>query len=321
MRLGFAVKVLGKPGLKASDSRRWQNNPHLSISLAYLRDILAYLAQIDVHMYRLSSDLAPYVTHPDLPQFHNQIKECEEELASVGEIARQNHVRLSFHPGPHTILNSLDESIAQKAKADLLAQARMMDAMGLGPEAVINIHVGGLYGDKPAAMTRFVRRALALPETVLKRLVLENDDRIYCVDDTYAIHQQTGIRLVLDQLHHLCNHSPGQSLEQALALALSTWPADQTPKIHYSSPRTALIRAGKRAQSSAEHPGFRLPRLNQHADLIDPFGFIDLLCLSPCRDRNFDVMLECKAKDVALLRLREQLARLAPDVVARCQLA
>jgi len=321
MRLGFAVKVIGRPGLKASDTRRWQNSPHLSVSLAYLRDILSYLKQIDVHMYRLSSDLAPYVTHPDLPQFHSQIDECADELWAVGELARQSDIRLSFHPGPHTVLNSPDKTIADKAIADLSAHASMLDLMGLGPEAVINIHVGGLYGDKPAAMARFVGRALTLPEKIRERLVLENDDRVYRVDDTYAIHQQTGIRLVLDQLHHLCNHSPGQSLGQALALTLSTWPADQTPKIHFSSPRTALIAAGNGTRANAQEPGFRLPRLGQHAALIDPFAFIDLLRLAPCRERDLDVMLECKAKDVALLRLREQLTRLAPDLVERCQLS
>ena len=83
MKLGFAVKVLGRPGLKSNDTRRWQNSPHLSVSLAYLRDIFVYLRQINVRMYRMSSDLAPYVTHPDLPQFHNQIAECADELVLV----------------------------------------------------------------------------------------------------------------------------------------------------------------------------------------------------------------------------------------------
>ena len=237
------------------------------------------------------------------------------ELAAVGQVAKQNDIRLSFHPGPHTVLNSPDESIVLKAIADLSAQSKMLNFMELGPEAVINIHVGGRYGDKSAAMSRFIERYRGLPKVVRSRLVLENDERIYRIDDTYAIHKQTGIRLVLDQLHHLCNHEPGHSLEQALALALSTWPADQTPKIHFSSPRTALIPTEKRSDSGAKRPGFRLPRLSQHADLIDPLAFIDLLSLEPCHERNLDVMLECKAKDVALLRLREQLARLVPDLV------
>ena len=75
MRLGFAVQVLGRPQLKSHDSRRWQNSPHLTVSLAYVRDILAYLDSAGLRMYRLQSDLAPYATHPDLPAFHRQVEE------------------------------------------------------------------------------------------------------------------------------------------------------------------------------------------------------------------------------------------------------
>ena len=321
MRLGFAVKIVGQPGLKSNDTRRWQNSPHLSVSLAYLHDIFAYLRQIDVRMYRLSSDLAPYVTHPDLPQFHNQIDECAHELATIGEMARQDGLRLSFHPGAYTVLNSPDEEIVLKTIADLEAQARILDAMGLDREAVINTHVGGLYGDKQAALDRFVDRYRRLPETIQRRLVLENDERTFHLGDTYAIHQQTGIRLVLDQLHHLCNPAPDISLEQALHLALTTWPADQTPKIHFSTPHTAMIPAEKRDKAGQKRHSLREPRLSQHADLIDPFAFIALLRAAEQRavsgERDLDVMLECKAKDVALLRLRRHLARLAPDLAER----
>jgi len=319
MRLGFAVKVVGQPGLKSHDTRRWQNDPHLSVSLAYLRDVLAYLRQIDVHMYRMSSDLAPYITHPDLPQFHHQIDECAQELATVGEMTRQDGLRLSFHPGAYTVLNSPDEDIARKTIADLEAQAQILDAMGLGPEAVINMHVGGLYGDKQAALARFVERYQCLPEAVRGRLILENDERAFHLGDTYAIYQQTGIRLVLDQLHHMCNPAPGMSLEQALDLALGTWPADQTPKIHFSTPHTAMILSEKRDESGQKQRILREPRLSQHADLVDPFSFIALLRAVP-GERDLDVMLECKAKDVALLRLRRHLARIAPDLVERLKI-
>jgi UV DNA damage endonuclease len=316
MRLGFAVKVVGQPGLKSNDTRRWQNSPHLSVSLAYLRDVFAYLRQINVQMYRMSSDLAPYITHPDLPQFHNQIDECAQELATIGEMARHDGLRLSFHPGAHTVLNSPHEEIVLKTIADLEAQARILDAMGLGPEAVINTHVGGRYGDKEAALARFVDRYLRLPEAVQRRLVLENDERVFHLGDTYSIHQQTGIRLVLDQLHHLCNPAPDVSLEKALHLALDTWPADQTPKIHFSTPHTAMIPVERRDPSGQKQRSLREPRLSQHADLVDPFSFIALLHAASS-ERDMDVMLECKAKDVALLRLRRHLARLAPDLVER----
>jgi UV DNA damage endonuclease len=315
MRLGFAVQVLGKPGLKSSDTRRWQNRPHLSVSLAYLRDILLYLRDAGIHMYRMSSDLAPYVTHPDLPQFHNQIEECAEELAAIGQIARQGDLRLSFHPAAYIVLNSPAEGTAEKAATELMAQARMLDLMGLGPHAVVVTHVGGLYGDKTAAMNRFVQRYLGLPEPVRRRLVLENDDRTYTIADTYHIHERTGIRLIFDTLHYLCNPTKGMTFQQALETALSTWPGDQAPKVHFSSPCTALLVREQKVENGHKQRLLREPRVSHHADLIDPFSFINFLQAAG-HTRDFDVMLECKAKDVALLRLRSHLERFAPELLA-----
>jgi UV DNA damage endonuclease len=80
LRLGFPVKVMGRPDLKSNDTRGWRNNPHLKTSLEYLHEVLDYLAKIDVDMYRMSSDLAPYATHPDMPQFHNMVAEAGAEL-------------------------------------------------------------------------------------------------------------------------------------------------------------------------------------------------------------------------------------------------
>ena len=137
--------------------------------------------------------------------------------------------------------------------------------------------------------------------------------------DAYAIHQRTGIRVVFDQLHCLCNPTPGVALPKALRLALSTWPENQTPKIHFSTPRTCMNVTDTRDERGKRTQRLRQPRLSQHADLIDPFAFIDLL-RSVRRERDFDVMLECKAKDLALLRLRKHLVRFAPDLVAHYQI-
>jgi len=106
MRLGFVVKPLARPELRSHDSRRWQNSPHLSVSLAYLRDVFTYLAEARIAMYRISSELAPYATHPDMPQFHRQVEQCAAELAQLGVIARSLDLRLSFHPAQHVVLNA-----------------------------------------------------------------------------------------------------------------------------------------------------------------------------------------------------------------------
>src|SRR4028119_1341239 len=103
MRLGFVVKVLGREGLKSNDSRRWQNSPHLRVSIEYVNVIFDYLGETGISMYRISSDFAPYLTHPDLPQFHNQLEEARPELEALGKRARDMKLRLSFHPSQYIL--------------------------------------------------------------------------------------------------------------------------------------------------------------------------------------------------------------------------
>src|SRR5579875_3438058 len=112
-RLGFPVKVMGRPDLKSNDTRRWQQNPHLRVSLGYLCEIFEYLRQHDIRMYRMSSDLAPYHTHPDMPQFHNMVEESRADLEHVGKLSRAQELRLSFHPSQYIVLNSDNETLTR----------------------------------------------------------------------------------------------------------------------------------------------------------------------------------------------------------------
>ncbi len=311
IRLGFPVKVLGEP-LRSHDSRRWQNEPHLSVSLAYLRDIFDYLNRKEIRFYRLAGQLAPYLTHPGLPAFHRQIDECALDLAATGDLVRQSGLRVSLHPGHYVQLNAPEEWQSQRSRTELSAAALLLDAMGLDLEAVVVVHVGGVYADPAAARERFATRFLALPEQVRRRLVLEHDDRRYSFEDVLWIHRRTGIPVVLDTLHLRCLNPTGRRLEDALPAALATWPQGRRPKIHFSSPRTALrtLRG-----ALGEYPLPPLP--NQHSDFLDPFAFIDLLQMAQrLRTRSFDVMLEAKAKDLALLRLRDQIADFAPALAS-----
>lgn len=310
LRLGFPVKVLGEP-LRSHDSRRWQNAPHLSVSLAYLRDVFGYLHRKQIRFYRLAGQLAPYLTHPGLPAFHRQLDECATELAATGDLIREYGLRVTLHPAHYVQLNAPDAWLVRRAEEELGVAAALLDAMGLARDAVIVVHVGGVHGDAAAGRQRFVARFLALPEFVRRRLVLEHDDRRYSFDDALWIHRRTSIPLVLDTLHLRCLNPTGRTLADALPAALATWPADCRPKIHFSSPRTTLRTVHTPLGARLQPP---LP--NQHSDFLDPFAFIDLLHLAQrLRVRPFDVMLEAKAKDLALLRLREQIAYFAPALV------
>lgn len=300
-RLGFAVKVLGRQGLKSHDTRRWQSDPSLAVSIEALHRIFDYLESAGISMYRISSDVVPYATHPDLPQFHGQLKRHREALAALGARARELDLRLSLHPSQYVVLNAADPEVARKAAQDLDVQARLLDGLGQGPEGVVVLHVGGVYGDREASLARFARGFRRLSEPARRRLVVENDELCFTVEDCLRLHEELGVPVVFDHQHHRLN--PGTlGLETAARRALSTWKGVR-PKVHFSSPRLdgREVKRGNKVVLEA-------PLLRQHADYVDPWTFADFL--EPLADLDFDVMLEAKAKDLALLRLRQDLERL-----------
>ena len=306
MRLGFAVKVLGEGGLPSHDARRWQSGPHLRTSLEYLRAIFGYLDRHDIRMYRMATALAPYASHPELTAFHGQVEECAEELAEAGKLARGLGMRLSTHPGQYTVLNSESAEVQRAAVAELEVQAALLDAMGLGPEAVVVLHVGGAAGGHAAAADRFLAGFEMLGGRARARLVLENDDRVFGLRHALEVAERAGVPLVFDVHHHHCHDPENIDDREALELALATWRPGVKPKVHFSSPRLDVgerrRRVGRRVERTPLLPDARL-----HADLIDPIAFEQFLRYTAA-DFDFDVMLEAKAKDLALLRLREQLA-------------
>jgi UV DNA damage endonuclease len=306
MRIGFAVKVLGAGGLPSHDTRRWQSEPSLAVSLDAVDAILTYCDDTDIRMYRMATQLAPYASHPDLPQFRDQPQRFAARLAEVGQRARSLGIRLSSHPGQYTVLNSEDARVQRLAVEELEVQAELFDGMGLGPESVIILHVGGAAGGLQAAADRFARGFEMLTESARGRIVVENDDRTFALGDVLALAKRIGRPVVWDILHHHCNDREGIPDREALQLALATWPARVLPKIHYSTPKTAVEEKAKRVGRRVER-SLVLPQLRAHADVIDPIAF-EHFVTETAAGLDFDILLEAKAKDLALLRLRDQLA-------------
>lgn len=316
LRLGFPVKMMGAPDLKSNDSRRWINHPHLKISLEYLAEIFEYLHRHGIDMYRMSSDLAPYVTHPDMPQFHRMIAESAGELRALGKQARELDLRLSFHPSQYVVLNSPDPTLTRKSVWDLATQAEMLDLMELGPEAVVVIHVGGAYGDRRAGARRWVETWRTLPEHVRRRLVLEHDDLRFSAADVLWIHGHTGVRLVFDYQHFWCFNPERLPMLDTLRAMLDTWPEGVRPKIHFSTPRTELREVSRKNRRTGRREKVHLaPVWTAHADFCNPFEFMTFM--RTASGLEFDVMLESKAKDLALIRLRPDMLRYADDVASR----
>jgi UV DNA damage endonuclease len=204
------------------------------------------------------------------------------------------------------VLNSEDPEVSRLAAVELEVQAELMDGMGLGPESVVVLHVGGASGGVDAALDRFVAGFETLSDAARARLVIENDDRSFGLCDVLRLSERIARPVVWDVLHHHCHDPERIGDREALERALATWPPGVTPKIHYSTPKTAVEERRKRVGRRVE-TSLVLPQLRAHADTIDPLGF-EHFVTETATGLDFDVMLEAKAKDLALLRLREHLA-------------
>lgn len=248
MRLGFAVKVLGAGGLPSHDTRRWQSDPHLRVSLERLRAIFTYLEEVDIGMYRMTASLAPYATHPDLPRFHGQVEDCAEELAALGGIAARLGLRLSSHPGQYIVLNSEDPAVRTSAVRDLELQAELFDAMGLPPESVVVLHVGGAAGGTRTAMDRFEAGFAELSDAARARLVIENDDRSFGVNDVLGLSERIARPVVWDILHHHCHDPDGIPDREALERALASDARGEGQGPRAAPPARAGRRTGSRAR-------------------------------------------------------------------------
>jgi UV DNA damage endonuclease len=186
-----------------------------------------------------------------------------------------------MHPDQFVVLNSPKPEIVENSIRELAYQCAVMDTMQLDSTAKLQIHGGGVYGDKPAAIQRFIETYALLPENIKARLVIENDDRLYSLQDCLYIHSQTGIPILFDNFHHECLNN-GEPMQDALQLAAQTWKQkDGVPMMDYSS------------QAIGERKG-------KHTDAIVEELFAGFL--TNLNGQDMDIMLEIKNKEASALK-------------------
>lgn len=233
-----------------------------------------------IKVFRMTSCLFPWASEyrlEDMPDW----TAIQLALQTAGHLARKYGQRLSFHPGPFNVLASPKEDVVQKAIVDLTIHGKIMDALGMprSPAAKINIHVGGAYGDRQAALDRFCRNFERLPEAARTRLTVENDDRgnLYSAKMLYdGVFKQVGIPIVFDSLHY-ANGPIDTDYTEALSLAAESWPAGIRPCCHHSNSRQLEDDKAKPAAHS-----------DWYYSAFDDCGF------------EVDVVLESKMKERAL---------------------
>jgi UV DNA damage endonuclease len=260
--------------------------------LVHLNQILKYNVQNNLLFFRISSDLIPFASHPICKINWHRI--FRSEFEEIGGFIKSHNIRVSMHPDQFVILNSPNTKTVENSINELKYHSSILDAMCLDETAKIQIHVGGLYKNKQEAIDRFIRTfnkiSKFVDSSIKKRLVIENDDRLYSIMDCLSINQWTGIPIVFDVFHHelLNNDEP---LRIALQKAMSTWKmsSDGLPIVDYS------------IQNSVQ--GKEKIRKGKHAESIDLTLFEKFL--EETQDLDFDIMLEIKDKEKSALKALE----------------
>ncbi len=286
MRIGYACLALGvrdssmKTCMKknASESRLKEL---IENNLNSLENLIDYNIESGIKFFRISSDLIPFGSSPVNGLQWWEI--YDERFSLIGNKIYENKIRVSMHPGQYTVLNSKDEGVVERAVEDLTYHCRVLDSLGTGPESKIVLHVGGVYNDKKGAIERFVENCMKLPDSVKRRLVIENDDRSYNISEVLEIGKGLEIPVVFDNLHNSINPAYTEKTEEYwVNECRATWTKkDGNQKIHYS--QQAI---GKRAGA--------------HSESIDVKLFLDFY--SNLVKKDIDIMLEVKDKNLSAVK-------------------
>lgn len=246
-------------------------------NLASLKKILEWNIKRNILYYRITSNLIPYASHP--VNTINWEAEFKGTFTEIGKLIADNQIEVTMHPGQYTVLSSPNKPVVNRAIADIEYHNTVLDLLNTLTEAKICIHLGGGYGDKASAIKRFVKNYKSLSLQTRKRLVIENDDVTYNVNDCFEVHCYTGIPIVFDVLHYQINPN-NKSLVASLQQCLSTW--NNPAEVHYSE------------QAPNKPKG-------AHTMGVNLDNFLDFY--NQTKDLNFRIMLETKDKEQSVLNI------------------
>jgi UV DNA damage endonuclease len=285
MRIGYAGRNLTlnlpmPPSLRPDTYTPERFVDVVDANLTAIETTLLWNIAHGIRYYRLNPWTIPFASHPVVTVPWQEV--FAPRLSELGNLIRTEAIRVTVHPGQYLLLNSPDAAVVDRGVTELAYHAELFDLMGVDSTHRIQIHTGGVFEDKDAAIERFVRGWDALPAPVRARLAIENDERLFSLTDNLRIHAETGIPLVFDAFHHSL-FNEGESLAEALDRVMPTWAGVGPAMIDYST------------QDDAKGPG-------AHAATIDLDHFATVYPELAARD--VDVMFEIKDKEFTQSRQR-----------------
>jgi UV DNA damage endonuclease len=251
-----------------------------------LNKILEYNQKNKIQFFRISSDIIPFASHPICKA--NWAKDFKKQLEQTGNYIKKHKMRISMHPDQFTILNAKDRTIVKRSIKELEYHCKLLDTMKLDSTAKVQIHVGGVYGEKEKSIERFIKNYKKTSKTIKKRLAIENDHQSYSLKDCLQISKKTKIPIIFDTYHQECLNN-GETIKQAITQAKKTWKKKDGPQIiHYSSQKT-----NARKGTHAEHINIRHFKKT----------------IQNIKNLNLDIMLEIKDKEKSALKAIKEIKK------------
>lgn len=287
MAIGYACIAIGVPDTGLSRCILKNATEHklrsiITANLSSLEAMIDYNIKNDIRIFRISSDIIPFGSHPV-----NQIPwwvDYQDVFQKIGAKIKTSGMRVSMHPGQYTVLNAKDPQVVQNALADLQYHANVLDALTMDYTCKLVLHIGGVYGDKVSAMKTFIRNYHKLPEAIKNRLIIENDDKNYTIEEVLSISEETGAPVVFDNLHHDINPVEQGNLSEYewIVKAARTWKEkDGRQKIHYSQRKEGAP-------------------IGAHSDTVTLKPFIEFY--DQLQSKEIDIMLEVKDKNLSAIK-------------------
>ncbi|WP_026885927.1 UV DNA damage repair endonuclease UvsE [Clostridium beijerinckii] len=286
MSIGYACLTIGIPdtNLKSCIAKNLTEEKLLEIisyNLKSLKNIIDYNIKNNIKLFRISSDLIPFGSSP-----LNQLSWWDmfsQEFAEIGRKIMENDIRVSMHPGQYTVLNSPNDDVVKRAIEDLNYHVKILDNLGVGKNHKIILHIGGVYNDKEQAINRFADNYKLLNNQVKERLVIENDDKSYNINDVLKIGEELNIPVIFDNLHNEINYYDREKSDSYwISECNKTWKEkDGRQKIHYSQ-QDPFKKAGS------------------HSNTIKISKFIEFY--ESVKGQDIDIMLEVKDKNLSAVK-------------------
>jgi len=303
MSIGYACLTIGvlNSNFKSCTAKNVNQEKLLDLishNLNSLESIIDYNIKNNIKLFRISSDLIPFGSSPI-----NSLTWEEEfcsKLSKIGEKIKISGMRISMHPGQYTVLNSPNIDVVNRAVDDLNYHTKILDSLGVGGDHKIVLHIGGVYNDKEQAIDRFINNYDKLSDSIKQRLVIENDDKSYNINDVLEIGTKLKIPVIFDNLHNEINfYDKEKSDVYWINQCKGTWQEkDGNQKIHYSQ-QNLLKKLGSHS---------RTIRLDKFIEFYESLGREDIDIMLEVKDKNLSAVkcINATAKDNKIKRLEDE---------------